>query len=66
MDEYNLKREEEKQDFLEKLYFASGREDPTHPFHRQYTGLFLWLKDPSLFDPSMGTNPKAKRKCCGG
>ena len=28
-------------DFLEALYFKEGRDDPAHPLHSLYTGLYM-------------------------
>ena len=28
-------------DFLETLYFKEGRDDPAHPMHSLYTGLYV-------------------------
>lgn len=34
-----------RQEFLEALYFADGRDSADHPHHAHYTGLFqAWVK----------------------
>jgi hypothetical protein len=38
--EFNPKEEQKTQIFLEHMYKCSGREDPSHPMHSLYTGLY--------------------------
>jgi len=38
--DFNVKEEEKKQIFLEHMYKCSGRENPDHPMHGLYTGLY--------------------------
>lgn len=37
---FDHKEETKKQIFLEHMYKCSGREDPNHPMHSFYTGLY--------------------------
>ena len=38
-----------RQEFLEALYFADGRDNPDHPRHAHFTGLFqAWVKHYNL------------------
>ena len=38
-----------RQEFLEALYFADGRDNPEHPRHAHYTGLFqAWVEHYNL------------------
>lgn len=37
---FDYKEETKKQIFLEHMYKCSGRQDPNHPMHSFYTGLY--------------------------
>lgn len=37
---WNYQEEQKKADFLEHMYQCSGRQDPSHPMHSLYTGLW--------------------------
>ena len=37
---FDYKEETKKQIFLEHMYKCSGRQDPSHPMHSFYTGLY--------------------------
>lgn len=37
---WNTKDEQKKADFLEHMYKCAGRQDPAHPMHSLYTGLW--------------------------
>lgn len=37
---FDYKEETKKQIFLEHMYKCSGRQDPNHPMHSLYTGLY--------------------------
>ena len=37
---WNAKEEQKKADFIDHMYQCSGRQDPRHPMHGLYTGLW--------------------------
>jgi len=37
---WDWQKEQEKADFMEHMYQCSGRQDPSHPMHGLYTGLW--------------------------
>jgi len=36
-----IKRQDARQRFLDKLFFLDGRDKPDHPLHNTYTGLYM-------------------------
>lgn len=36
----DIKRDTERQELLERLYHEDGRDNPDHPMHSTYTGLY--------------------------
>jgi hypothetical protein len=38
---WNAQEEQKKADFMEHMYQCSGRQDPGHPMHGLYTGLWI-------------------------
>jgi hypothetical protein len=36
-----IKRQDARHRFLEKLFFMDGRDNPEHPYHATYTGLYM-------------------------
>ena len=40
LDSWSVPQEQQKADFMEHMYQCSGRQDPTHPLHGLYTGLW--------------------------
>jgi hypothetical protein len=40
LDNWSVKREQQKADFLEHMYNCAGRQNKSHPMHSLYTGLW--------------------------
>jgi hypothetical protein len=40
LDNWSVVNEQRKVDFMEHMYNCSGRQDPAHPMHGLYTGLW--------------------------
>jgi len=40
LQNWNVVNEQKKADFMEHMYQCSGRNDPAHPMHALYTGLW--------------------------
>ena len=40
LNNWSVKKEQQKQDFLEHMYNCAGRQNKNHPMHRLYTGLW--------------------------
>lgn len=40
LNNWSVTKEQQKADFLDHMYNCSGRQDPNHPLHGRYTGLW--------------------------
>lgn len=40
LNNWDVKKEQQKQDFLEHMYHCAGRQNKNHPMHSLYTGLW--------------------------
>lgn len=40
LNNWSVKKEQQKQDFLEHMYNCAGRQNKNHPMHSLYTGLW--------------------------
>jgi len=40
LNNWSVTKEQQKADFMEHMYYCSGRQDPSHPMHSLYTGLW--------------------------
>ena len=43
----DIKQDSERQELLERLYHEDGRDNPDHPMHALYTGLYEQHINPS-------------------